>query len=64
MCLMLGQSLVECSPSLSSIFIPAQERQDIFWVEGLVGGLMFSSLLWKFCLATRGGHFSLYIPLR
>jgi hypothetical protein len=50
-------------PSVSAPFFPYTScRQEQFWFEGFVDGLMFPSLLWKSCLATGGSHFSLYIP--
>jgi hypothetical protein len=62
--LQVEQSLVGCSLSLCSVFIPAHLVGKIniglkvLWVVWYPA----QSLLWRSCLATVGGHFSLYIP--
>jgi hypothetical protein len=37
-------------------------RQDKFWVESFVGGLVSQSLHWSSCLATGFGFFRFHIP--
>jgi hypothetical protein len=37
-------------------------RQDTFWVEGFVGGLLSLYIYWESCLATGGSHFRLHVP--
>ena len=53
----LEHSLFGHSLRLCSIFVPTSCRQDTFWVEGFLGGLLSLSSNWKSCMATGSNLF-------
>lgn len=59
MCCKLGQSLVGYYVNIYSILYC---KQDKFWIESFVVGLISPSFLWMPYLATRNEHFRLHIP--